>query len=710
MQKFFLKCFATAILCVALTPAIKAQVTIGSTEAPVKGSILQTKTIPDAAPVDSAGGISAYQGVVLPRVNLVDRKKLIPMYDYQTNIPTYTEEQIHRGLIVYNMRTDTLADLAPGIYCWDGFEWYSFQKGEQNAIFEIDCNAIDVRGEYGSGKSLDGTNFLRLNIVNVIRTGYYSITITSLPDDNGFFFEQSGNFYTTGNMTITIPGIGEPIRSGTTHFKINISGGQSNCEFDISVTDLSIQPKFSMICNATEVFGTYYEDSVMNSTNYMEIHLTVDPSAFGATAKFNTNEVDGISFGGSAILTSNPQTVRLQASGKPYGLNDKTFHIISNSITDPSNCRHTVYMSLPMKRIMTTGTFSYYNYNIGLLPYNANYSRSPNAMLTDKDNFGPYQHSILRFKGFSNKGNAVYSVSTSQENVVQDANETDDGRDIVAVLGAKMTGTASDDMTAARLGSWLRGKNGQPPIDILYLGGYTYEWCPSNAEGQAKADTIIAFLRRGGIVIIACELPTTSGNFFNRLFYGTNISTTDGPIGSAYGLAAGTLYNFGYTSHNVSIDEMPYFAKNDDPILTGPFENIVGRCWGEDASTTVYLTNLPLDSVVVYSSARPANATLTSNSGIPHNSATIFRHVNLPLIYIGDGGFNSAGLKSEGEGGTICPFDITTKVINGHTYTHYPTYRNFGNFAPNRAYNAVFLANAIAWCLYQAEENRRNNR
>jgi len=75
-------------------------------------------------------------------------------------------------------------------------------------------------------------------------------------------------------------------------------------------------------------------------------------------------------------------------------------------------------------------------------------------------------------------------------------------------------------------------------------------------------------------------------------------------------------------------------------------------------------------------------------------------------VFVGDGGFNSGETRTY-TGQTVCPFRLTSKVINGHTYSNYPTYRpNYGS-SSGRAYNAVFSANAFAWCIEKAEEWRR---
>lgn len=150
----------------------------------------------------------------------------------------------------------------------------------------------------------------------------------------------------------------------------------------------------------------------------------------------------------------------------------------------------------------------------------------------------------------------------------------------------------------------------------------------------------------------------------------------------------------------------PYYCKDDDPILKGPFDDILGRNWGEDASTTVFMTNLPLDEIIIYSGAREIGNTSRDATGV-----TIFRHKEYPLIFVGDGGFNSAEARTYWNVNSgVCPFVLTTKTINGKVYSNYPSYRyNFGG-SGNRVYNTAFTANAFAWCIMKAEEIRRANK
>lgn len=107
---------------------------------------------------------------------------------------------------------------------------------------------------------------------------------------------------------------------------------------------------------------------------------------------------------------------------------------------------------------------------------------------------------------------------------------------------------------------------------------------------------------------------------------------------------------------------------------------------------------------MIYSGAREVGNTNRDAAGV-----TIFRHREYPLVFIGDGGFNSNEARGY-TGSIVCPFTLTNKVIKGRTFTHYPTYRPSYNNSTGRAYNAVFTANAFAWCILKAEEYRRNNK
>ena len=135
---------------------------------------------------------------------------------------------------------------------------------------------------------------------------------------------------------------------------------------------------------------------------------------------------------------------------------------------------------------------------------------------------------------------------------------------------------------------------------------------------------------------------------------------------------------------------------------------MTGLTWGEDASTTYYATNLPLEEVTLYSSNQNISGAGASST-LVENSATAFRHNTLPFVWVGDGGFNSNNTSTAAS--TICPFKLTSKTISGQVYANFPSYR--ARFGPTAAtqiwnvYNAIFTANSMAWCIKRAEELKR---
>ncbi|MBK5720799.1 fibrobacter succinogenes major paralogous domain-containing protein [Dysgonomonas sp. Marseille-P4677] len=113
------------------TPHILAQVTIGSNIKPNKGSILDIKERqPTAGDPDQT---TANRGLLMPRVTLLSLTELKPMYSYADieNTPSGIDEQMHIGLIVYNIIQEICpgTDILEGLYVWQGSEWKLLKNG-----------------------------------------------------------------------------------------------------------------------------------------------------------------------------------------------------------------------------------------------------------------------------------------------------------------------------------------------------------------------------------------------------------------------------------------------------------------------------------------------------------------------------------------------------------------------------------------------------
>jgi hypothetical protein len=660
----------------------KAQVTIGSGHTPNKAALL------DINEITSVGGETVnHGGILYPRVYLLKKDQLVPFFPAADTVTTnYKTQQkpLHKGLVVYNLTNDSDDSdgegFEEGIYYWDGEKWVRTEKGKEPSVFTVkNCNLIKVYGDYSNGVPLTTANYLSIE-VEITRAGAYSISAVA-NSDNGYFYLSSGEFLATGDFTLIVPGMGNPIDHQTDHFTLSLNNdphnGGSNppCTFDVEVKDSAIRPEYQMECSATKVIGDYYEELALTSGNYIEVTLTVPMSSMGASYEITTNEVDGIKFSGKGILNTTTQIVRLNGEGTPFDTRDKKFYITSNSESSTATCVATVFMIIPAKRVMTIGyTGSNYGYNLGDIP-GANRSNHSNNLLTSKENFGPHSWSIVRYAGFNNKSSNLITSAAA-----------DDGRDIVA-----LSDDISQSISSAEFERLLFGLGNYPKMDIVIIG-YNTDMFYAGTNPAAKADLLVRFLKEGGIVLMFCEQLYTNQVFLRKVFNNNNINISAG-------LAAGTRYTLGYEGNNEAMKAT--FAKRNDPILDGPFGDIYGSKVGEDASTTYYATGLPMEEVVLYAS----NVASGSSKITDPTAATLFRHATLPFVWSGDGGFNSSNQTNTLE--SICPFKLTSRVINGHTYPFYPTFRQDFGASNTYVYNAVFTANAIAWCIKTAEELRK---
>lgn len=695
------KLLANLILSVLLffSTGVNAQVTIGADAIPEKAALLDVK---DQVPATPGDATSTTGGILFPRVYLQKHNALLPFFTpADTTSVDYKNVQkpAHTGLFVYNLFDDSDdvngQGFEPGPYYWDGEKWLRMEKARTPAILSIeDCSRdISVFGSYGNDVALDGSNFIRVTVI-VSKPGYYTLTATAAID-NGYFFHTSGEFFSSGTYQIVVPGMGKPVNHGADRFTVLLNdkgenGNNPACTFDVNVKNTSVRPRYGMDCSLTTLSGEYYEEQRLNSTHYIDITLNVESGSSGAEWEIHTNEVDGIKFSGSGTLgNASSQTVRIYGEGVPFDIRDKQFYIISNSESSTATCQTTVFMIIPPKRVMTIGAASVYGYNLGqsYTDYST-YVNYPNRMLTDKNNFGPYRHSIVRYAGFTNRTGSTGNQIT--------ATGADHGGSIV-----QLTDAVSTNMTAARFGDYLFGRTGYPKMDMVIIG-YSSNMFAAGTGYAAKADSLIKFMEQGGIVLMFCEAQSSNQALLRKVFKNDAVTVTAGS-------GAGSRYKLGYDGSDESMRQ--FYAKSDDPILVGPFANISGSLVGEDASTTYFADNLPMDQVVLYAGPNEVGRTAASRS---NSGATIFRHQSLPFVWSGDGGFNSSNGTSQNfdtDGNeNICPFKLQTRTINGQIYPNYPTYRkNFGGGA-NYVYNAVFTANAIAWCIQKSEELRKGKR
>ncbi|MDR0507267.1 MAG: hypothetical protein LBH32_10720 [Dysgonamonadaceae bacterium] len=95
---------------------LRAQVTIGMSDNPKKGALLDLREYNPQTPGDA----TATHGVIFPRVDLVGPTTLEPLLSAQDSSDP-TRRANHKGAVVYNVTVN--ADFKEGLYFWDGAQW-----------------------------------------------------------------------------------------------------------------------------------------------------------------------------------------------------------------------------------------------------------------------------------------------------------------------------------------------------------------------------------------------------------------------------------------------------------------------------------------------------------------------------------------------------------------------------------------------------------
>ncbi|MDH6354172.1 hypothetical protein M2132_000494 [Dysgonomonas sp. PH5-45] len=235
------------IVIVALSPKLKAQVTMGSSLKPNPLSLLDLKeNDPDANNANSARGLG------LPRVKLTDMNNLFPMFEtipesgvansqYSAALKP-AEDLTHTGLMVYNL--NKCSGFGPGTYVWVGNEWQPLSK----------VNVVQ-KPKIGITSPSDPA------VIRTLNDSTFLIHLPSgkdrriFPSDNKFSLSLSWEDPVNGSLTVptiteltdvTTPPAGGPGPNGGLRFLTNPASGwavppitTSPMTFDYTIKDMS---------------------------------------------------------------------------------------------------------------------------------------------------------------------------------------------------------------------------------------------------------------------------------------------------------------------------------------------------------------------------------------------------------------------------------------------------------------------------------------
>lgn len=498
---------------------------------------------------------------------------------------------------------------------------------------------------------------------------------------------------------------------------------------------------FTAGCDGLAVFGTYVQGTALNSSNYLTLNVNVT-KAGAYTISVTTDNGYGFN-GGGTFLNTGAQQVTLMGQGKPANTNETPGDVVTMILNGyDALCNQVNIAVLPP---VATYTMSCSNstvngvYQIGVPLNNTNTITVP-VTVTDISSGGSWSITTNTVEGISFSGYGTF-ISIGPQTVTLQGTGTPastipaeftltsnsgggvetscSGVTVMMAITSKIVytlgigvydlshnttapyrmltaasnyGTNSNskvkyvqpitfvdggmENTPANIRSVLLGST---PPDIVITG---YNWEPSVSNGPQIAQIFLDYLSKGGVVLMFCESNDIDQVIMRVIFGDMTINSgTAGPSNSRY------LYPF----------------LTDDPILNGPFGNITGKFWGEDASATIglpsSLANNP--NITVYTTS-PTTKMITS-----------FRHNKLSLVWVGDGGFNSHpdGINAANSNDTNAyPFwiDANNYPIEKPSYGQSNTVNTINGF-PGPVQNSIFTANAFAWAIQMAQTKGINN-
>jgi len=711
MRKLFI---LSVILALLSTLNITAQVTIGKNQIPHQGAVL------DLQSKDTLG-------LLLPRVALEDTVKAKPL---SANVP---------GMFVYNTTKNDAVGLAEGVYFNDGRRWWPAGGGGTEPWM--------VSGSGGKTKA-------SLNTQNIYQTGAVAVGIDTI------LTNSKKVPLTMLNVDAHDKGVMIPRMDSVTRNKIPVdslanslmiyntdedcynyyskSGGewQSLCG-KLGKAIFSIPD-----CSTIQVFGQYLTKQSLGTSHYIKITVKVDkPGSYTVTAQPNPD--NGYYFYATGeFLTGGMYDLILQGAGTPInftpvgGKGDPITFVLNGEEADCHNtfvkvedsrikplysmicssvqvngvykintaldASNTITLQLDVDPAAAGATYLIETNTVdgikfsgaGILASGTQTvtlygSGKPNSFVTKTMTISNNSQSdvsvcyatvivayrAMRVLSIGNYRNSYgYSFNGTAQSHALIKTTTNYGilpNSIVKVENISLTRDGQDfTPSLADLNTALAEKP-----DIVIIGVW---WNPSVAQAQALVD----YVAKGGVLLAYMEESGTT-NMLQAIFGQTSVTSNNVN-------GAGAVY------------KLPYV---NDEILNGPFGDIRGQQWGEDASQTEAISNIPGSQVTIYSYATDISGTSTTGADA---LVTSFRHNTLNIVFVCDGGFNSSSAPTN----TQCPFLVGNATVNGNSYTNYPLPQtNYGRgTAANRynVYNAIFTANAFAWAIKQAQFNGIN--
>ncbi|SFZ91088.1 hypothetical protein SAMN05216324_10265 [Chryseobacterium limigenitum] len=481
---------------------------------------------------------------------------------------------------------------------------------------------------------------------------------------------------------------------------------------------------FTVDCSASKAMGAYVKGKELTNSNYLSISVNVTKVGNYTISGTTTN---GYNFYGTGVfLNTGTQTVQVLGQGTPQNIQTDTVDLTANGIdvtcTPPisitvlspsgvytmscgSATVNGVYkvgtaltasntITLPVN-VSALGSYTVTTNTVDGISFSASgtFTATGNQNITLSGTGTPTSTSVKTLTITSDSQGGVsttcsvnvivvipkktvlhigyetaygYSAYTGPSRSLMDSptNFGTTASSIVKYEGFNHISLGNSPSSAAL----QTALNNKP--DIVIIG---YNYTPNTTD----AGYIASYLNKKGVVIALTDDTGSAQNLLRGIY-------SDPTISASYGGGAGSVYAL---------------SNNDDPILNGPFGDVRGKNWGEDASTTVNVAGLT-SGFVPYSYAQPINSA-TARTGISG-----LRNSSLNFIWFGDGGF----LSNENANGSQYPSITIEPFVAPGSGGYFPvqksTYGSAGNgYAAGsmQVQNSILFANMIAWAIKQAE-------
>lgn len=399
--------------------------------------------------------------------------------------------------------------------------------------------------------------------------------------------------------------------------------------------------------NPTPTNGTRKDTIRINMNNqlsncYVTTSVAANTIPSNFTASCSDVQVYGVGKKGTPLTTTNYITVKVSGGtmGAPYNISTNTVDGISFSGTG------TITQNPQTILLSGNGTPTPYGTKNLTISFNNKDAVPPNTtcavnyvVATPALNIASF-HSVNGY-GFAAEAGAPNRIASSTKNFGTSPTST------VSSLGLSVTYIYNNSISSVT-------GSGNPP-DIIIIG-YAYD-----AGSATNAPALKSYLAAGGIVLCFQEAGATL-NTLQGIFGYTGLANP--------GQAGGS-----------------YAVTGSDPIINGPFGNVSGSNWGDDAVNSCYgVTGIPAGDITVYS---------TGSTDAP----IFFRHNTKSFIWAGNGGF------------------LTASDLNGfsNSTTRGPVVADANGVPMSKPYsnsknvdNAKLFANMLAWAINQAMTNGIN--